>query len=116
MWKALTIDMGWAVAEWRRSATPPTPPQEIKMLPVDSQLPELRRGMQDPVPGLKTNYIKRAQSVLAWLAGYDGKIDGDYGAETAAAVKTMMKNDPARSTTDGSKISMPEWSRLYGLW
>lgn len=93
--------------------------QTVKMVKVESQLPELRRGMADGegvLKALKTQNIKRAQSVLAWLAGYDGAIDGDYGPKMAAAVQRMMKDDPKRSSTNGSVIGRPEFARLYGLW
>lgn len=118
MWKALTIDMGWTYAEWRQSVGGTTTPG-AKMVQIDSQIPELKQGMADGegvLAQFKTQNIKRAQAVLAWLAGYEGAIDGDYGPKMAAAVKKMMADDPKRSTTNGSKISGPEFARLYGLW
>lgn len=119
MWKALTIDMGWTYAEWQKSVGTPTTTPGVKMIEIDSQLPELRQGDEDGkgrLAGFKTQNIKRAQAVLAWLAGYEGKIDGDYGPKMAAAVKKMMADDPKRTTTNGSRISGPEFARLYGLW
>lgn len=90
-----------------------------KMVKVESQLPELRRGMADgegALAALKTQNIKRAQAVLTWLAGYKGAIDGDYGPQMAAAVQRLMKDDNKRSSTNGSVIGRPEFARLYGLW
>lgn len=91
----------------------------LKMVEIDSKLPELRRGMTDgegTLKGLKTQNIKRAQAVLVWLAGYSGAIDGDYGPKMASAVIKMMKDDPKRSSANGSVIGRPEYARLYGLW
>lgn len=118
MWKALTIDMGWTYAEWKKSVEPVNEPG-VKMIPIESRLPELRRGMADGegvLAVLKTSNIKRAQAVLVWLGGYSGKIDGDYGPMMAAAVKKMMADDPKRSSTNGAVIGRPEFARMYGLW
>jgi hypothetical protein len=95
---------------------PQAPAKATKMLTIEGNYPELKQGMNDPVPGVNTAYIKRAQGTLAWLAGYAGKIDGDYGPKMAASVREMMKGDAKRSTKDGSKIAEPEWRRLLGAW
>lgn len=120
MWKALTIDMGWSVAEWQRSIAPastpkPTAPVKVKMLKISGELPELRRGMKDPIPGLKASYVRRAQAQLSWLVAGDMTIDGDYGDATAAAIKLLMKDNASRSSSDGSIIGAPEWRILYAL-
>lgn len=99
---------------WVASLT--KPPKKVTMVDIEGEIPELNQGFSDPLPGLKTNYIKRAQAVLTWLGGYTGKIDGDYGPKMAAAVKEMMKDDKTRTTNNGSKIHEPEWRRLYGIW
>ncbi len=106
------------LAAYVKSVTNPQP-VKVAMVKIDSDLPELRQGDEDKkgrLAGFKTQNIKRAQAVLAWLAGYEGAIDGAYGPKMAAAVKKMMADDPKRSTTNGSKISGPEFARLYGLW
>jgi hypothetical protein len=95
---------------------PSLPAREVKMLSITGKYPELKQGLKDPVPGVTTSYIKRAQGTLSWLAGYEGKIDGIYGPKMSEAVKTMMKGDAARSTKDGTKIAEPEWRRLLGAW
>lgn len=133
MWKALTIDMGWTYAEWLKSVTPvvkPKPPAPggggggplptptgRKLVKIDGELPLLKFGDdEDKVPGA-TNWISRAQAILIWLAATDiGKIDGHYGPKMRAAVKEIMRDDPNRSSKDGSVIGLPEWKRLYGLW
>lgn len=95
----------------------PTPPKAaVKMFKIEGNFPELKKGMKDPVPGVKTAYIKRAQATLAWLAGYEGDIDGDYGPKMAKAVQTMMAGDAKRTTKDGSRIAEAEWRRLLGAW
>lgn len=111
MWKAFTIDMGWTVAEWRASVSGGNVGTgAVKMIKMDGNLPELKQGMSDPVPGVNTYYITRAQRQL------QVPDDGDYGKVTAEAVQKMMKDDPKRTTTNGSKIAEAEWRRLYGLW
>lgn len=94
----------------------PIPAKAVKMIKIDGNFPELKKGAKDPVPGVKTSYIKRAQATLSWLAGYDGKIDGDYGPKMAAAVKNLMSGDAKRSTKDGSVIGEAEWRRILGAW
>lgn len=94
----------------------PHPVGKVTMIEVSGKYPLVRQGMKDPVPGVNTSYIKRAQAILAWLAGYGGKIDGDYGKLTAAAVKKVMAGDAKRSTSNGSIIGEAEWRRLTGLW
>lgn len=112
MWKALTIDMGWTVAEWRKSigATTGGGTEPVKMVTIEGNLPELKKGMSDPVDDSGTYWIMRAQRQLKITA------DGDYGPDTAAAVKKMMAEDSKRTTSDGSKIGLAEWRRLYGIW
>lgn len=83
---------------------------------ISGDLPVLHQGDNDPVKGTTTNYIKRAQSVLAWIGGYDGEIDGGYGPKMAAATKEMMKDDKTRSSSNGSVFGLPEWKRAYGIW
>jgi hypothetical protein len=113
MWKALTIDMGWSVADWRKSigdAAGGGGVEPNKMIPIDGKIPEIRKGQKDPVPGTSTYYITRAQRQL------EVTDDGDYGPATAAALKKLMAQDPKRTTNDGSKLGEAEWRRLFGLW
>ena len=113
MWKALTIDMGWSVADWRKSTGATTGgggTEPIKMIKIEGELPELKQGMSDPITPNGTYWITRAQRQLKIDA------DGDYGPKTAAAVKALMATDSKRTTTNGSKIGLAEWRRLYGIW
>lgn len=78
------------------------------------ELPVLRVGDSDQ-PG-DTRWILRAQAVLKVLADPSLVPDGAYGPKTAAAIDKLMVSDGARSTSDGSRIGLPEWRRLYGIW
>jgi hypothetical protein len=86
----------------------------VAMAEISGYLPLQQKGDQDQ-PG-KTQWIKRAQAELKHGVGADLRIDGDYGDQTAAALKELMADDSARTTTNGSKIGIPEWRRLYGIW
>jgi hypothetical protein len=98
------------------AAAPPAKPREVNYVDLNGKLPELVRGdNDDTVPG-GTTWVRRAQALLAYLAGYDGKLDGGYGPKMQAAVKKLMASDPARSSKDGSKVGEAEWRRLFGLW
>jgi hypothetical protein len=97
-------------------APAPAAGRKVTHVKIDGNLPVLKQGDNDPLPGTTTNYVKRAQSVLAWIGGYDGKIDGDYGPKMSAAVKSMMKDDAARSSSNGATFGLPEWRRAYGIW
>ncbi|MBW8792157.1 MAG: peptidoglycan-binding protein [Streptomyces sp.] len=54
------------------------------------------------------NLVKRAQRLLAWIAGTDLTPDGVYGPATAAAVKSLGLNN-------GTTIDRQVWAKLYGL-
>lgn len=110
MWQALTIDMGWTVAEWRESIGLATGSEPVQMIAIDGELPLLKQGMSDPVDKSGTYWITRAQKLLGIPA------DGDYGPNTASAVKALMIQDPKRTTTNGSQIGESEWRKLYGIW
>lgn len=95
----------------------PTKARVIPMVERTVKFPELKKGDADPVWSGAPNHIKRIQAVLNYLTpGEDLKLDGDYGAKTAAKVKAMMKDDASRSSSDGTRFYWPEWRRLYGLW
>lgn len=115
MWAALTIDMGWTYADWLKSVNGT---EKVKMLHIEGALPELKKGMSDPVPGVQTSYIKRVQGILNWYLPGDMPlaVDGVYGSQMAAGIKQLMEDDKTRSTSDGSRVGLPEWRRLYGLW
>jgi peptidoglycan hydrolase-like protein with peptidoglycan-binding domain len=85
-----------------------SPERTLTMQKLDGyELPVLRQGDSDEVIG-GYHRIARAQSILAWLAGYAGKLDGDYGPQTAAAVKALGLND-------GRTIDAEVWEKIYGL-
>jgi hypothetical protein len=94
----------------------PLPPKARQFVSFQVNFPVMRQGDDEAsVPG-DTNLVKRAQCLLRWLGGYDGDIDGDYGPKMAAAVKTMMANDPKRSSANGTVFGEPEWRRAIGQW
>jgi len=104
----LSILSGESVQDWQAHyARKPT-------AAIDGDLPELQQGDEDQ-PG-KTAWIRRAQAELNLLTGAELDVDGAYGAASAAAVKELMASDSTRSSTNGSKIGIPEWRRLYGIW
>lgn len=85
---------------------------EYKEIP--GKFPELQLGDEDQ-PG-KTQHIRRIQSIANGLFGEELDIDGVYGAKTKRFVQRMMKDDPARTTANGSKFGVPEMKRLFGIW
>jgi len=99
------------------NTTPPaTPGRKVDYVEISGDLPVLKRGDDEAsVPG-GTQWIKRAQAVLSWMAPGELKVDGDFGPATAAAVKAVMAEIPDRSSKDGSVIGEPEWRKLYGIW
>lgn len=113
MWKALTVDMGWTVAEWQQSIGQggSNGGTTVKMVKIEGELPELKKGMSDPITPGGTWWISRAQKLMN-LEG-----DGIYGDDTKAGVKKLMADhSDNRSSSDGSKIGLPEWRRLFGIW
>jgi hypothetical protein len=82
----------------------------VVMVDISGRLPALQYGDKDPVNASGTSWIKRAQRQL------EVGVDGWYASETALAVKNMMAADDDRTSTDGRKIGLPEWRRLYGIW
>lgn len=101
----VSIYQGESKAQWLARENP-KPLMEVTMLPIHGELPQLRRGMKDPVNGW--SMISRLQRLLTITA------DGDYGPATAAAV---AKYDLAnlKRHTDGSTVDAAFWSRLYGI-
>jgi hypothetical protein len=81
---------------------------------IAGRLPELRVGDEDQ-PG-RTQYVRRAQGALNAVWGADLDVDGVYGTATARALRQAMDGDPNRSSTDGGKLYIPEWRRLFGIW
>lgn len=80
--------------------------QVVKMSLINGSLPDLKRGMHDPVAGY--NYVWRLQLLLKIDA------DGDYGPGTAAAVKKYQK-DVLGKTTDGGTVDAAMWRRLLAI-
>lgn len=76
--------------------------------------PELRLGDED-VPG-RTQHIRRVQGLLNTVFGTKLDVDGAYGSKTAAAIAQVMKSDPNRTTTNGTKLYVPEIKRIFGIW
>lgn len=102
------------VAYVKKMTTKPAP-VKVNMIKISGDVPELKKGMNDPVSG--ANYVKRVQALLNWLLPGETPItvDGDYGKLTAAGIKTVMAGYKDKTTTDGSKVGLPEWRRLYGI-
>lgn len=84
--------------------------RKVTMVDISGKLPALQHGDNDPVTANGTYWIKRAQRQLQVAD------DGEYGDATAAAIKKMMADDDARTSTDGRKIGLAEWKRLFGIW
>jgi hypothetical protein len=78
------------------------------MIGITGTLPVLAYGAED-IPG-KPMWIKRAQLITG------AEPDGVYGPETARRIAAWMKDDPKRTTTNGRRIALPEWRRLFGIW
>jgi hypothetical protein len=76
------------------------------MLPINGTLPQLKRGMHDPVEGF--NYVWRLQLLLKLHT------DGDYGPVTAATVKKYNKDVLGRAT-DGATVDAAFWRRLLAI-
>lgn len=83
--------------------------QELK-----GRLPIVRLGDEDQ-PG-RTQHIHRLQATLNWLVHAGLDVDGVYGRKSAAAVAKAMKDDQARTTSNGARIELPEWRRILGVW
>lgn len=93
---------------------PVSTPVKVKMIKFDGELPELTEGMKDPV--VNAHHVKRAQVMLNLLTpGETIEADGDYGSQTAQAVSRLMANAQAKSSTNGSKIGLFEWQKLYAF-
>lgn len=81
---------------------------------IPGKFPELKYGDEDQDG--RTQHIHKLQGAINGGFGADLDCDGVFGANTKAEVKKIMKDDPARSSNDGSKIGVPEVKRIYGIW
>jgi|SRR5882724_9636715 len=57
--------------------------------PVTRQLPVLQQGVSDK--NLPHWYVRRVQAILVHIYGYQCVIDGEYGPNTAAAVRLLQR-------------------------
>lgn len=75
--------------------------------PITGTMPVLHVGDED---GSGPKWIMRMQRVL--------KVDDDgvFGPQTATAVKAWMGSDPARSSSNGGTVDIPEWKSILGVW
>lgn len=90
--------------------------RKVTFVEISGDLPVLKQGDDEAsVPG-GTNWIKRAQAILSWMAPGELEVDGEYGKKTSAAVKAVMAEIPDRSSSNGTVIGEPEWRKLFGLW
>ena len=89
-------------------------PRDYTMRKLDGSVAELRVGDED-VAG-EVQRITRVQAILNVVYGFELQTDGAYGAKTAAAVASVMKDDGARSSSNGAKLYLPEWRRILGVW
>jgi hypothetical protein len=78
----------------------------VKMLPISGQIPQLTKGMHDPINGW--GMVARLQKLLGV------KADGDYGKLTAEAVRAYDHTNLNR-TTDGNTVDTAFWKRIYGI-
>ena len=106
--QAFSVLAGEALTAWQtRTGSRPAPQTGgVKMLDVGGKLPELKRGMNDPVAGF--NYIWRLQLLLGVT------VDGDYGPQTAAAVAGYYQAQLNRKT-DGGTVDAAMWRRLFAI-
>jgi peptidoglycan hydrolase-like protein with peptidoglycan-binding domain len=102
MWQVLTIDMGWTVAEWRRSLPEPKAPPMQK---IQGFMPVLKRGMSDPLP-VVGSYVTKLQRLHGITA------DGDFGPQTEAEVRAF--NIRYFKRNDGI-VDAAHWERLLGV-
>lgn len=68
-----------------RQTTPPSPERVKPAVPEPVALPTLRRGMRGPA-------VAHLQERLKAIGVYDGPVDGVFGPQTEAAVKTAQRN------------------------
>jgi len=80
------------------------------------RLPRLVKGDED-ADWDGWNHVIRVQGMCNVLAPGGGllDIDGVYGAKTAAKVARIMSDQPTRTTSNGSRIELAEWRKLYGI-
>lgn len=83
--------------------TPPPPPRKITMEQFTAELPVLKQGDTGSM-------VIRAQLLLDYLTPGTLDKDGDYGPQTAAAVKALNKG-----VGDGKTIDVTTWQKLYNL-
>lgn len=86
----------------------------VKYVELSGDVPELQIGAED-VPG-KTAHIRRLQAIANGVFGEDLDADGVYGPKSAAAVARIMSDDKNRTTANGSRVGLPEWRRILGVW
>jgi len=96
----LSILKGETEAEWKAANA-----REVVFQYFDGRLPVLKKNDSDPIVPSGTYYVNRAQRALQVSA------DGDYGPETAAAVKAL-----GISGKDGNTIDNDVWEKLYATW
>jgi N-acetyl-anhydromuramyl-L-alanine amidase AmpD len=91
------------IEQKERAVTAPKPLKQHKVLALDGlSLPELKYGMKDSDYKGYWN-ISKMQDLLGV------PVDGDYGAQTAAAVKAKVKKG------DGKTVDLDDWMVIYGL-
>lgn len=95
----LSILKGETEAEWKAANA-----RDVVFQYFDGSLPVMKKGDSDIVVG-NTKYITRAQQQLQVTA------DGDYGPNTAAAVKSL-----GIAGKDGNTIDNDVWERLFATW
>lgn len=93
-------------------------PRPMEYAKLTGDVPLLQLGDED-VPG-KVRHINRLQVILNHSFGVSPRLDEDgvYGPKSAAAVSKIMRDagDTSGTTKDASRIGVPEWRRVYGVW
>lgn len=89
MWAALTIDMGWTEAEWRRSLpeAAPKPPTTTPSKPVVSRLPVVALGhrvVELKSPAMRGTDVRFIQKFIG--EKHCGTADGIFGSKTKSGV------------------------------
>jgi peptidoglycan hydrolase-like protein with peptidoglycan-binding domain len=77
--------------------------------PVTRQLPVLQQGVSDT--NLPHWYVRRVQAILVHIYGYQCAIDGEYGPNTAAAVKLFQRQ---YNLTEDGICGEKTWEKIIG--
>jgi peptidoglycan hydrolase-like protein with peptidoglycan-binding domain len=72
-------------------------------------LPVLQRGVSDT--NLPHWYVRRVQAIVSHIYGYKCSVDGEYGQETASAVKLLQRQ---YNLTEDGICGEQTWEKIVG--